>query len=105
MFVVDKDISRNVVYVEQGDDHPALYDTVLTATDISWVSGFTPEVPLRRTSKIRYRQIDQECFIEKLEEDKVSVSFPQPQRAITPRQAIVFYDGQICLGGALISPR
>ena len=86
-FVVDKDIKRNVVYVEQGDDHPALYDTVLTATDVSWVSGVAPEAPFRCTSKIRYRQIDQECLIEKLEEDKVFVSFPLPQRAITPRQA------------------
>ncbi|HEY5235035.1 MAG TPA: tRNA 2-thiouridine(34) synthase MnmA [Rhabdochlamydiaceae bacterium] len=104
-FVVDKDISRNVVYVEQGDDHPALYDTSLTATEISWVSGVAPQIPFRCTSKIRYRQVDQECLIEKIEDDKVSVFFPLPQRAITPRQAIVFYDGQICLGGALISPR
>jgi tRNA-specific 2-thiouridylase len=102
---VDKDISRNVVYVEQGDDHPALYATFLTATEESWVSGTPPQVPFRCTSKIRYRQVDQECLIEKLEDDKVSVFFPLPQRAITPRQAIVFYDGQICLGGALISPR
>jgi tRNA-specific 2-thiouridylase len=104
-FVVSKDINRNIVYVEQGDDHPALYGTVLTATEISWVSGVSPEVPFRCTSKIRYRQVDQECLIEKIEDDKVFVSFPQPQRAITPRQAIVFYDGPLCLGGALISPR
>jgi len=103
-FVVAKDISRNVVYVEQGDDHPALYATSLTATEVSWVSQ-APEIPFQCTSKIRYRQIDQECVIEKLEDDKISVSFPQPQRAITPRQAIVFYDGPVCLGGALISPR
>jgi tRNA-specific 2-thiouridylase len=104
-FVVDKDISRNVVYVEQGDDHPALYDTVLTAAEASWVSGTAPRVPFRCTSKIRYRQTDQECLIEKIEDDKVLVSFPLPQRAITPRQAIVFYDGPVCLGGALICPR
>lgn len=102
-FVVDKDISRNVVFVEQGDDHPALYKTTLTATEISWVSGVAPEVPFHCTSKIRYRQVDQECLIEKIEDDKLFVSFPQPQRAITPRQAIVFYNNQVCLGGALIS--
>jgi tRNA-specific 2-thiouridylase len=104
-FVVDKDIHRNVVFVEQGDDHPALYKTTLTATEISWVSGVAPQTPFRCTSKIRYRQVDQECLIEKIEDDKLFVSFPLPQRAITPRQAIVFYDGQICFGGALISPR
>lgn len=104
-FVVDKDIKRNVVLVEQGDDHPALYNTTLTATDISWVGGLPPQIPLRCTSKIRYRQPDQECIIEKLEHDQMSVFFPLPQRAITPRQAIVFYEGPVCLGGALISPK
>ena len=103
-FVVDKDIKRNVVFVEQGNDHPALYDTMLNAAEASWVSATAPNIPFRCTSKIRYRQPEQECQIEKIEDDKISVSFPHPQRAITPRQAIVFYDGPVCLGGALISP-
>jgi tRNA-uridine 2-sulfurtransferase len=104
-FVVDKDISRNVVYVEQGDDHPALYDTLLTADEPSWVSGIPPRIPFRCTSKIRYRQPDQECLIEKMQDGKLTVFFPQSQRAITPRQSIVFYEGPVCLGGALICPR
>lgn len=104
-FVVDKDIHRNVVYVEQGVDHPALYNTLLTASEASWVSKLPPQIPLRCTAKIRYRQPDQECLIEKIEHDILHVSFSLPQRAITPRQAIVFYDGPVCLGGALIRPR
>jgi tRNA-specific 2-thiouridylase len=104
-FVVDKDVSRNVVYVEQGDDHPALYDTLLTAAEASWVSSLPPQIPFKCTAKIRYRQPDQECLIEKTENDTVKVYFPLPQRAITPRQAIVFYEGPVCLGGALICPR
>ena len=103
-FVVDKDIEKNVVYVEQGTDHPALYKSVLTATDISWVSGIAPQTPLQCSSKIRYRQPDQDCSLEKIKEAKLSVHFPSPQRAVTPRQAIVFYEGPVCLGGALISP-
>ncbi len=103
-FVVDKNIDRNIVFVEQGTDHPALYNSTLTATEASWICGTTPRMPLHCTSKIRYRQPDQECLIEKIEDDKLFVDFPSPQRAITPRQAIVFYEGPVCLGGALISP-
>lgn len=100
-FVVGKDIQKNVVFVEQGEDHPALYQDSLIATDISWV-GAPPSLPCRCWAKIRYRQADQECLIEKIEDGKIYVSFPKPQRAITPRQSIVFYDQNTCLGGAII---
>lgn len=102
-FVVGKDVSRNVVFVEQGEDHPALYRSSLIATDISWISGEPLAFPLRCTAKIRYRQEDQECSVEIDEENRLIVSFDRPQRAVTPRQAIVFYKDSLCLGGALIS--
>ncbi len=102
-FVVGKDPSRNVVYIEQGEDHPALYASNLTATEMSWVAGHPPTLPLQCSAKIRYRQADQDCIIEKMEGDRIFVRFLEPQRAITPRQAIVFYQGTICLGGASIS--
>jgi tRNA-specific 2-thiouridylase len=102
-FVVGKDVERNVVYIEQGTDHPALYADTLTAKETSWVTGAPPmPLPYLCTAKIRYRQPDQECLIEAIEEDRVFVRFLKPQRAITPRQAIVFYQGAVCLGGAMI---
>jgi tRNA-specific 2-thiouridylase len=101
-FVVGKEMKRNVVFVAQGTDHPALYAPSLTATEISWVSGQAPVLPFRCHAKIRYRQTDQECLIEKIEGDRIFVSFSTPQRAVTPRQSIVFYDGEVCLGGAMI---
>lgn len=101
-FVVGKDVERNVVFVEQGNDHPALYRESLTATDISWVSE-APQFPLRCTAKIRYRQEDQACTVTS-DNDKLVVTFDKPQRAVTPRQAIVFYQDTTCLGGALIFP-
>ncbi len=100
-FVVGKDVARNVIVVEQGEDHPALFKPSLEATDISWVE--TPTFPLRCTAKIRYRQKDQACTVTTMNE-KLVVTFDEPQRAVTPRQAVVFYDGPRCLGGALISP-
>ncbi len=103
-FVIQKDVSRNVVIVAQGTDHPALYSNKLIATDISWVAGAAPaELPYRCHAKVRYRQEDEPCVIEKIENDQLRVFFPNPQRAVTPGQSIVFYDGQICLGGAIIS--
>ena len=101
-FVVGKNIEKNIIYVEQGEDHPALFTSRLMATDISWV-GKAPELPLKCHAKIRYRQLDQECVIEKIEGDHLFVSFTIPQRAVTPRQSIVFYQDTCCLGGALIS--
>ena len=102
-FVVGKDMSRNVVYVERGEFHPHLYADTLTATDLSFVSGtWNKELPFKCKAKVRYRQKDQDCTVTKIIDDKIYVEFDNPQRAITPRQSVVFYDGDICLGGAMI---
>ncbi len=103
-FVVAKDLARNIVFVEQGKDHPALYSPSLIATELSWVGPAPSALPFRCKAKVRYRQQDQACVITKIEEDRVYVSFPEPQRAVTPRQSIVFYQDEVCLGGAMISP-
>lgn len=101
-FVVRKDIEKNIVYVEQGDDHEALYHSALLATEPSWIAQ-APTSPFRCTAKIRYRQEDQACTILSCSADGVlQVEFDTPQRAITPRQAIAFYKGNLCLGSALI---
>lgn len=101
-FVVGKDIERNVVLVAQGANHPALYCDELVATEASWIAGEPPEVPFRCTSKVRYRQQDQWCTVTKNDKGTLHVTFDIPQRAVTQRQSIVFYDGEICLGGAII---
>lgn len=101
-FVVAKDLERNVVYIEQGSDHPALYCNGLTATELTWIAGEPPQLPFKCHAKVRYRQSDQECTIEKIEDDRAYVSFTEPQRAVTPRQSVVFYLGDRCLGGGMI---
>jgi tRNA-specific 2-thiouridylase len=101
-FVVGKEMNRGVVFVEQGADHPALYCDELIATQLSWVKEIPPLLPFVCHSKVRYRQADQSCVIQKIEEDKAWVTFPNPQRAVTPGQSIVFYDGAVCLGGGII---
>lgn len=101
-FVVGKDVARNVVILAQGQDHPSLYRNTLTASELSWVCGCAPALPLACTAKVRYRQKEQPCLIEKIEDGKAFVRFLSPQRAITPRQSVVFYENAICLGGGLI---
>lgn len=102
-FVVAKDTQLNIVYVERGTKHPSLFADNLTANEISWIAGkFEHQLPYRCKAKIRYRQSDQDCVITKIDSGILTVEFDQPQRAITPRQSIVFYDGDLCLGGAMI---
>lgn len=104
-FVVAKDMATNVVYVERGQDHPALYCKELYAEDLVW-SGPPPDLtkPFRCHAKIRYRQPDQACTIlPHNSQGMIRVVFDEPQRAVNPRQFIAFYDETICLGGACIT--
>ncbi|NLY10536.1 MAG: tRNA 2-thiouridine(34) synthase MnmA [Firmicutes bacterium] len=101
-FVVDKDLKRNVLVVAQGQDHHALYSKGLIATDLQWVSEQGPPKELECTAKFRYRQDDQLVSVTFLENGICEVNFAKPQRAITPGQVVAFYDGEQCLGGAII---
>lgn len=101
-FVIEKDIARNIVYVERGEDHPALYHSALKATEFTWIPQ---TLPYRCFAKIRYRQVEQPCTIMTIENNQAEVVFDSPQRAITPGQSIVFYDEDVCLGGATILSR
>ncbi len=101
-FVVGKDLEHNRLIVAQGHDHPLLMSAALEAGQLNWIAGAPPRAPLRCTARIRYRQADQPCRLEPLGEGRCRVVFDTPQRAVTPGQAVVFYDGEACLGGAII---
>lgn len=100
-YVVGKDLERNVLTIAQGKDHPLLYKSTLQAEQLHWIASI-PKIPFTGTAKIRYRQADEPCTIQRLEKDHCEVSFARPQRAITPGQSIVFYQENICLGGGII---
>lgn len=104
-FVVDKDVANNILYVAQGDHHPRLYAHSLTATNLSWVTMQPPGQTFRCTAKFRYRQPDQDVTVSLTEAGSCEVQFDVPQRAITPGQSVVFYQGQTCLGGGIIESR
>ncbi|MBT4520777.1 MAG: tRNA 2-thiouridine(34) synthase MnmA [Halieaceae bacterium] len=101
-YVVDKDLKNNILHVAQGNDHPALFRTTLHTREIFWIADQSPCLPLTCTAKVRYRQPDQKCTLSRAEED-YKVNFESPQRAITPGQSVVFYQGDLCLGGGIIA--
>ncbi|WP_019530117.1 tRNA 2-thiouridine(34) synthase MnmA [Dasania marina] len=100
-YVVDKDLARNVLIIAQGKHHPRLYKTGLVLSEIHWINHLAPELPFSCMAKTRYRQQDQACQI-RVDGDGYKVVFEQPQRAITPGQSLVLYQGDICLGGGII---
>ncbi len=104
-YVVEKDLDSNTLLVAQGNDHPLLFSPHLTVNSIDWVDGIGPALPFHCMAKTRYRQADQACRLEINEEGGYLVSFDQAQRAVTPGQSVVFYDGDICLGGGVIVSR
>lgn len=101
-YVVGKDLGRNVLIVAQGNDHPALFSRALVASQLNWINRRPPTLPLCCKAKIRYRQADQACQVSALDEGRIRVEFDTPQRAVTPGQVVVFYEGEVCLGGAVI---
>ena len=101
-YVLHKDLSNNVLYVGQGHEHPWMLSTELEASQLAWVSGVAPDEGRKLTAKVRYRQQDQEVSIEQIYEESMTLTFKQPQRAVTPGQSVVLYDGEVCLGGGII---
>lgn len=101
-FVCGKDLERNVLYVCQGYHNDALYSEGLVATNVNWISEREKPKSFHCTAKFRYRQPDQGVTVTILEDGRVRVDFDEPVRAITPGQAVVFYNGEECLGGGTI---
>lgn len=103
-FVVAKDLERNRLVVDQGEDSPLLYTSRADGGECTWLAGFPPveeDRPLRCQVRLRHRQPLQDCSII-LRGDRVQIDFDRPQRAVTPGQSAVFYDGEVCLGGAIV---
>ncbi len=102
-FVVGKKIKDNILVVEQGNNHPLLQSRSLFANDLHWTSGDIPAIPYQCTAKTRYRQADQNCTIQSDINGEILVEFEDIQRAMTPGQSIVFYQGDECIGGGIIN--
>ena len=99
LYVVDIDAGNAAVTVGPRE---ALERLTLTASRVNWMSGDTPAAPLRAHARIRYRHRDALATITPFDGDRARVTFDAPQSAITPGQAVVFYDGDEVLGGGWI---
>jgi tRNA-specific 2-thiouridylase len=101
-YVARKDIPSNTLYVVEGHDHPWLLSSQLNAGQISWVAGHAP-IAGPYAAKTRYRQSDAACVLTASAGEGFTLSFSEPQWAVTPGQSAVLYDGDICLGGGIIT--
>ena len=101
-YAVEKDMSRNVLIVGQGHDHPALQSSGLIASRLDWVQPDSIQSSFRCSAKSRYRQQDFSCLVERLDEYNWKVTYDDKQRAVTPGQSVVFYQDEVCLGGGII---
>ncbi len=99
-YVASKNIDTNTLTVVQGNTHPLLFSTELITRN-KFLINHNIDEEFNGTAKVRYRQKDQECYI-KISEDKITVNFNNPQRAITPGQSVVIYKDDECLGGGEI---
>ncbi len=104
-FVAGKDLACNRLIVVQGHDHPALFSRHLAALDNHWISGSAPLLNHRYAAKTRYRQADALCHLTGVSEGSCEIAFDEAQWAVTPGQSVVVYDGNVCLGGAIIEQR
>ncbi len=102
-YVVGKDIGRNILYVEQGLESPWLQSTTLRSETAHWIAGSAPSSRFTCRAQTRYRQQDEPCEVRVADDGHLDVRFARPQRAVTPGQSLVLYDGDICLGGAVIA--
>ena len=101
-FVARKDMPANTLYAVQGHDHPWLLSSALDADDSSWVAGSAP-APGAYAAKTRYRQADAPCTLPAAGAGAFHLDFSESQWAVTPGQSAVLYDGEVCLGGGVIS--
>jgi tRNA-specific 2-thiouridylase len=98
LYVVGKDLNKNILYVAEGDDNPYLYSD---SCIIDTVNFNCDERPTKCTAKFRYRATDYPVTLEYLENGEIKVKYDNI-KSVTPGQACVFYDGEKCLGGGII---
>ena len=87
----------------QGEDDSRRYRNECECEQVTFIREELPqETPCRLTAKVRYRQPDQACTATLGKDGLLRLHFDEPQRAVTPGQSAVLYDGDVCLGGGII---
>ena len=99
LYVLEKDAAANRIILGSNED---LFTRTVIAKDINWIADEAPTFPFRAAAKIRYKHAEQSATVEEAGEGRVKVTFDEPQRAATPGQAVVFYDGDTVIGGGTV---
>lgn len=100
LYVTKIDISKNEIVVGVKKD---VFKREFTADNLNWISFEGPPKTLKVMAKIRYKHPKADATVEIIDKDKAKVIFDEPQEALTPGQAVVFYDKDIVLGGGWIN--
>ncbi len=99
LYVYRIDVENNNVILADDED---LYSREVMVRDFHWITGEMPDKEFRCSAKIRYRHREQPASVQILDDGRARILFDEPQRAVTPGQSAVLYDGDIVLGGAII---
>lgn len=102
-YAAKKDLANNTLTIVQDTNHPLLMNTNVEASHMHWVLDEPAKIGDKLMAQVRYRQEKQACIVTQVTENKVTVKFDKPQRAVTSGQSLVLYDGEYCLGGGFIS--
>jgi tRNA-specific 2-thiouridylase len=102
-YVVEKDLIRNVLIAGQGHNHPRLFSKGLIGNQLHLVNRNELTDPIKCTVKTRYRQDDVACNLSPMANGEYLVMFDEQQSSVTPGQSVVFYQGEVCLGGGIIN--
>jgi len=102
-YVAEKDIQRNRLVVVQGAEHPRLFATVAKVRDIHWIADTAPSFPLECDVQVRYRQEPVRARMIQMADGRWQIDFVKPVKAVAPGQSAVFYQGEECLGGGILT--
>jgi len=101
-YVVAKELDSNRLMVAQGVDNSLLFHSHCRITDLHWIGSRVTDIPFTCSAKVRYRQQDSQCRLLSVDGGSAEIEFSEPQRAVTPGQALVLYHNEQCLGGGTI---
>ncbi len=99
LYVLEKDAENNRIILGSNED---LFTREVEAVELNWIADDAPQLPFRAAAKIRYKHKEQPATVEAVGEDRIRVIFDEPQRAATPGQAVVLYDGDTVIGGGTV---